>query len=105
MKSCDLASSKLVSVPLRSIGPPCSYFVDRPTSFFRVLTPPLPLPLPPSRLVCRGGAPGACTCATDAPSAAYIACSSLGDWWKPENAWGDAIPVGKKLPMGEDGGE
>lgn len=37
--------------------------------------------------------------------AAYIACPSRGDWWNPANACGDAGPVGKKLAMGEDGGD
>lgn len=41
----------------------------------------------------------------NAPKEAYIMCPSRGDWWKDEKACGEAGAVGKKLDMGEDGGE
>ena len=44
-------------------------------------------------------------CAELEPSAAYIECVVRGSCWKDANACGDAGPVGKKLAMGDDGGE
>lgn len=41
----------------------------------------------------------------DGANDAYMACPSRGDWWKDENAFGDAGPLGKKLVMGDDGGD
>ena len=49
--------------------------------------------------------PCAVLCRELGASAAYIACESRGFCWNDENACGDAGPVGKKLAMGEDGGE
>ena len=37
--------------------------------------------------------------------AAYMVCPSRGDWWNDANACGEAGPAGKKLAMGEDGGD
>lgn len=49
--------------------------------------------------------PCAALCALLGRSAAYMDCASRGSCWKDENACGDAGPVGKKLAIGEDGGD
>lgn len=44
-------------------------------------------------------------CAELDPSAAYMEWVVRGSCWKDEKACGDAGPVGKKLAMGDEGGE
>lgn len=49
--------------------------------------------------------PCAALCALLGRSAAYMDCASRGSCWKDANACGAAGPVGKKLAIGDDGGE
>ena len=49
--------------------------------------------------------PCATLCAELEARAAYMLFALRGSCWKDENACGDAGPVGKKLPIGDDGGE
>ena len=49
--------------------------------------------------------PCAALCADPEPRAANMVCVLRGSCWKDANACGDAGPVGKKLAMGEDGGD